>query len=199
VVGGWLDSNWFRVAGYLAAAGVTVLAGCREVRSARAKPRVWPTFWFLNGGLLLMAAIGLTGDLGHWIADLGRHIAVSEGWYAERRKPQTVAVASVAAIWLGSVVVALRRAPGRWRRYLPTAIAVFTLLCFAGIRLISLHQVDSLLYHRDLAGVQVDAVLELAGLLVAIVVTVRQLRLLSRRNPSTEPSVRATDQASRSV
>jgi hypothetical protein len=66
------------------------------------------------------------------------------------------------------VVVALWRAPERRRRYLPVALVVFTLMCYAGMRLVSLHQIDALLYHRELAGLKIDTVLELIGLGVAL-------------------------------
>jgi hypothetical protein len=93
----------------------------------------------------------------------------------------------VGAIWFISVVIALWRVPARRRRYLPAFVVVFTLMCYAGIRLVSLHQVDALLYRRYFHGVKYDAVFELIGLAIAIVVCVTAPR--ARR--STEVRVTA--------
>jgi hypothetical protein len=49
------------------------------------------------------------------------------------------------------------------------AISVVALVAFAAVRLVSLHQVDALLYRRRIHGVKVDAVIELAVLATAIV------------------------------
>ena len=51
------------------------------------------------------------------------------------------------------------------------ALLSFTIGCFAGIRTISLHQVDGLLYRRFLAGAKLGTVVELALLAVAFAVT----------------------------
>jgi hypothetical protein len=183
----WLDANWVRVAGYLVAATASCVVGLRELGPARSDNRLWPPFWFLAGGLLVMMAIGRTGDVGHWLSSLGRRMAVSEGWYASRRKPQAVAVASVAAIGMLTTIVVLWRVKERRRRYVPTALSIFTLLCFAGIRVVSLHEVDDVVYRVEVAGMPLDAAVELALLFTVITVTVRQLRrgsLPARTSPS---------------
>lgn len=133
-------------------------------------PRLWPTFWFSTGGLLLAMAVGRASNISSLLADLGREQARSGGWYDVRRSLQAWVIAAVAAVWAVTVVVAIWRVPERRRRYLPTAIVVFTLVCFVGIRLISLHQVDALLHDRDLGGVTVGAVIEVGLLMLVIAV-----------------------------
>jgi len=167
----WLDSNSLRVAGYTAAAAAAFLAGRRERPLVRANPDLWPAFWFLTAGLFLLMALGRAFDFAGVATDLGRSEAVSHGWYANRRKFQAAVVAALGAIWFVSVVVALWRVPERRRRYLPMAIVAFSLMCFAGIRIVSLHQVDGLLYRRHIAGAKVGSVVEFVGLVTAIAVT----------------------------
>jgi hypothetical protein len=77
------------------------------------------------------------------------------------------------------VVVALWRVPERRRRYLPMAIVSFSLMCYAGIRVVSLHQVDTVLYRRHIAGAKVGSVVEILGIATAIVVTSWQTWSLS--------------------
>jgi hypothetical protein len=168
---GWLDSNGLRIAGYAAAALAAFLAGRRERPLARVNPNLWPTFWFLTSGLFLLMAVGRAADFGGVATELGRSEALSHGWYAERRKFQALVVGSLGAIWFIVVVVALWRVPERRRRYLPMAIVSFSLMCYAGIRIVSLHQVDAVLYRRHIAGAKVGSVAEILGIGTAIVVT----------------------------
>jgi hypothetical protein len=168
---GWVDSDGVRVAAYLIAASVALTTWARERRRARSVPSLWPTFWLLTAAVFLAMAIGRAADLGGLATELGRSEARAQGWYADRRRIQAVVVAALGATWLIVVATALWRVPARRRRYLPAALAVFTLMCFVGVRLISLHQVDSLLYRRDIAGAQVGALGELALLAVAVVLT----------------------------
>jgi hypothetical protein len=168
---GWLDSNWLRASAYLVAFAAAFLAGWRERRNARDELDVWPTFWFITAGLFLTMAIGRAAGIGGLVTQLGRSEAFSQGWYDHRRALQVIVAGSVGAIWSIAVLGALWGVPARRRRYVPASIVVFTLICFVGIRLVSLHQIDGLLYRRDVAGLRVDAALELVGVSIAAAVT----------------------------
>jgi hypothetical protein len=168
---GWLDSEDVRVAAYLFATAVALVTWTRERRRARSNSSLWPTFWLLTAAIFLIMAIGRAVDLGDLLTRIGRDQAYAQGWYDNRRKIQAIVVAGVGALWVVTVAVALWRVPARQRRYLPAAIAVFTLMCFVGVRTISLHQVDALMYHRDFAGAQIGTVGELALLALAVIVT----------------------------
>jgi hypothetical protein len=153
-----------------ALAGVTaVVLGVAERRSGRATdPRFWPAFWFTTGALLSMA-LARASNLSETLTDIGRDQARSEGWYETRRSLQAGVIVRVTVVWAITVALAVWRVPERRRRYLPTAIAVFTLVCFVGIRLISLHQVDAVLLDRTVSGATIGALVEI-GLLLSIVV-----------------------------
>ena len=194
---GWLDSNGLRVAGYAVVGLAAFVAGLREQRRSHANPNLWPTFWFLTAGLLLVMAVGRAGNIADVAADIGRRQAVAEGWYANRRKYQAIVVGLVAATWFVMIVVALWRVPERRRRYLPMAFISFTLVCFAGIRTVSLHQVDSLLYRRHLAGAKFGAVLELILLSIAFAVTFWQPRSTWRPSPPAASSLVDADRGLR--
>jgi hypothetical protein len=180
---GWLDSNGLRIAGYAAAAIAALLAGRRERPLVGANPNLWPTFWFLTSGLFLLMAVGRAADFGGIATELGRSEALSHGWYAERRKFQAAVVGTLGAIWFIVVVVALWRVPERRRRYLPMAIVSFSLMCYAGIRIVSLHQVDAVLYRRHIAGAKIGSVAEILGIATAIIVTCWQAWALAPPSP----------------
>jgi hypothetical protein len=132
---------------------------------------LWPTFWLLSAVFFLAMASARATDLGGLATELGRTEAVEHGWYADRRRFQALGAGLVGLGWLVTVAIALWRVPARRRRYLPAAVAMFTLMCFIGVRLISLHQIDGLLYRRQLAGAEFGAVMELALLAVAVLLT----------------------------
>lgn len=167
----WADSDGWRVTLYLVATGVALLAWWREHRKGRSDPGLWPTFWLLSAAFFLAMAVARATDLGGLATQLGRSTAVEHGWYADRRRFQAYGAAVVGFGWLVTVAVALWRVPARRRRYLSPALAMFTLMCFIGVRLISLHQIDSLLYRRHLAGAQFGAVVELVLLAIAVLLT----------------------------
>jgi hypothetical protein len=168
---GWLDSDGVRVAAYLLATAVALVTWGRERRRVGANPSFWPAFWLLTAGVFGVMALGRAFDLGDLVTRFGRDQAYAEGWYEHRRTIQALVVGGVATVWIVTVAVALWRVPARQRRYLPAAIAVFTLMCFVGVRTISLHQIDSLMYRRDIAGAPVGTVGELGLLAVAVALT----------------------------
>ncbi len=168
----WLDSTVSAVVLY-SLAGVTalVLGVAERRRGGAADPKRWPTFWFATGGLLLIMAVGRASNVSDLLTDIGREQARSGGWYEVRRSLQAWVIGAVAAVWAVTVAIAVWRVPERRRRYLPTAVVVFTLVCFIGIRLISLHQVDALLHNRDVRGVAIGAAIEVGLLLLIVIVS----------------------------
>ena len=131
----------------------------------------WPAFWLLTAGVFAIMAVGRATDLSDLITRLGRDQAYACGWYEHRRRIQAAAIVVVGAAWIVTVAVAVWRVPARRRRYLPAFIAQFTLVCFVGVRMVSLHQVDSLMYRREIARAQVGTLVELALLAIAVALT----------------------------
>lgn len=159
----FLDSGDLRVFAYAIAAVACLLAGWRERRSPELQALdLWPAFWTLCAVLLATMAIARATDLAEALTDLARSSARSSGWYAARRPLQGAVVGGLSLFWVASVGTAIWRVPERRRRYLPTAIAVFSLICFAGVRLISFHYADTVLYRYPIAGVHIASIIELS-------------------------------------
>jgi uncharacterized membrane protein YeaQ/YmgE (transglycosylase-associated protein family) len=121
----------------------------------------------MTAAVLLAMAVGRAGGIAEWIADLARSEARGEGWYDTRRRYQAVVVGAIGAAWGFSVLTACWRIPERRRRYLPMMIIVMTIGAYVAIRMVSLHQVDSLLYRRDLLGMRIGTLTEYAVLVAA--------------------------------
>jgi hypothetical protein len=166
-----VNSHWFRVIGYVVLVLLCLVARRRERSRASEVDGVWPPFWLLTAGFLGAMAIGRAGDIGSLLSDLGRGRAADSGWYETRRPLQAVVVLALGAAWFISVSVACWRTPERRRRYLPMGLMVVTLAAYAAIRVVSLHQVDTLLHRREIAGVRVGAVIEITLLIITGLVT----------------------------
>ena len=194
----WLGSSWCIVGAYILVSILTLILGSVEVARRRggSEGHLWPAFWFGTTILLLAMAVGRAGDLGGLLADFGRRQARSEGWYQTRRSLQAVVVGSIAAVWAVAVIIAIWRVPERRRRYLPPALLVFTLVCFAGIRIISLHQIDAVLLRRDLAGAPIGIIIEHIVLLAIFTASLTMLVSSVRRRRRKPAAADATDRRS---
>jgi hypothetical protein len=165
-----LDSSACAVVLYGLGTTTLLVLGAVERYRRSSDSRVWPAFWFATSGLLLIMALGRASDVGDLLTEIGREQARSNGWYELRRSLQAWVIGAVTAVWAVTIGFAGWRVPER-RRYLPTAVVVFTLVCFTGVRIISLHQVDALLHNRDVRGVTVGAAIEVGLLLLLIAVS----------------------------
>ncbi len=178
-----LDADWFRAAAFSAATLAAITAWRREsVRLDRIGPAgrrvMWPTFWLLLGAVYASMAVALASDLAGRLGGLGREVARNDDWYDSRRPLQAAVVAAIGIVWLAVVVVGVWRVPERRRAYLPSALLCTTLACFAIVRIVSLHQVDTVVARTTIEGVPVGTVIELAGLAIAVV-----LATVSARRP----------------
>lgn len=165
------DSNWILVGGYLLVAALTQVARLRQRRRATSADGVWTPFWLLTGAVLVVMAIARAGGIVDVIGDLGRERALNSGWYGSRRPVQAAVVIAVGLGWLISVSVASWRTPDRRRRYLPMGLAFVTLSAFAAIRIVSLHQIDTVLHGTHIGGIRVGTLTELLLLVVASLAT----------------------------
>jgi hypothetical protein len=162
------NNNEVRAFVYLLAAACCYIAGRREAHSQdRSRLDLFPAYWFVTAGFLALMGFGRLSQLGELLGYFGRAEAREAGWYEARRPFQAAAIALIAGGWFLVTTTAVWRVPERRRRYLPAAVLVFTLVCFAAVRGISLHQVDALLYNHPIAGVRLASLLELGGLTVA--------------------------------
>lgn len=166
-----IDAAGGRVGAYFLVGLLAVVAGFADRRRVADGADLWPAFWWLTA--LVLAAMGGSRllEIDDLVADFGRSEARSAGWYDQRRGLQAGVVASIAGVWGAATLIAIWRVPERRRRYLPAAILTGGLLCYAAVRMVSLHHIDALLYNRTLIGVRFVAWFEWAGLIVTGVST----------------------------
>ncbi len=141
------------------------------------------------GWLAISALMGLLGinkqlDLQTGLAELGRELALSQGWYAERRLVQALFIASLAIVGL---LVGVRLV--RWARRGSSALrfavgGACTLLFFIVIRAASFHHLDVVL-GSVLAGTYLHRILELVGVAIVVVAAWKAPR---RIRPKAKPA-----------
>ena len=187
-----LDATWFR-AGALGTAALVMVAAwqiehvqLRQI-SSPGRRALWPMVWLLIGSAYAAMALVLTFDLVSTLGGLGREYARADEWYESRRPLQVAVVTIIGVTWLSIIVVGIWRVPERRRRYLPSALLCTTLVCFAIIRIVSLHQIDTIVQRTSVVGVPVGTIAELLGVILAVVLTVEALR-----RPVSDSGVRAT-------
>lgn len=158
-----LNSNELRVAAYLLGAIACLIAGVRERRFLRTHPLdLWPRFWTLSALVLAAMAFARAADLADVLTTIARSQALESGWYSARRPIQAAVLGVVSLGWITSVALAIWRVPERRRRYLPQAVFVFSLICYAAIRTVSFHYMDAILYNNPILGVRIGSIVELA-------------------------------------
>jgi hypothetical protein len=150
--------GWLTVCAYFAAAA---LLGA-NLRLARQLGMAWQ-FWLAV--MLLMLALGFNKqlDLQTLFTQVGRDLAIAQGWYQDRRVVQAVFIAGL--VVGGAVMVAwMRRWIGSaWDLYRLCAIGVAALLVFIIMRAATFHYVDRML-GLSLAGLRVNVLLELGAI-----------------------------------
>lgn len=166
-----VNSHWVRVIGYLMLVILCFVARWREQGRADETDGVWRPFWLLTAGFLAAMAIGRAGDVGQLVSDLGRDRAGEAGWYEIRRPVQAAGVAMLGAAWLMIVVAGCMQSLFRRRRYLPMSLMVMTIAAYAAVRIVSLHDVDAVLYRREYAGAPIGTLVEMALLAITALAT----------------------------
>lgn len=158
--------GWFTAFAYAATALMCLIRflrnrsqrDCEGIASASER-----RFWFgLFVGLLLLG-INKQLDLQTALTQVGRDLALQQGWYDQRRAVQfwfVVVIGLSGVISLGVLVGMLR---GAVRRHFLAVIGLVFLFCFVVVRAASFHHIDEYL-HLQTLGLPMNAVLELGGI-----------------------------------
>lgn len=183
--GGWIGywspgigdptiGGWATVLLYFAAAVVCFRVG-RNKEWALSRSEMF-LFRLLTLGLVALG-VNKQLDLQTALTELGRMLAVEEGWYAQRHGVQKAFIMAVtlAALAMAAVaVVMMRRMPMATH---VTIVGALGLVAFVVIRASSFHHVD-LLIRSSWYGVRANWVMEMGFLLVVIIGASWRARLM---------------------
>src|SRR5262245_24478251 len=149
--------GWVTVAAYVAAAFLCGWCASRERRAGERQ------FWIFLTVVMALLGVNKQLDLQTWFTQVGRDMALAQGWYESR---QTVQIAFIAALALSAVacLVWLRYATrgfssgARW-----ACVGLVLLAAFIVVRAASFHHIDRWLY-VDVDNVRMNWILELGGI-----------------------------------
>lgn len=158
----WAGRSGVLAGGYFTVGALAGIAAIAARRRAAASEIV--EFWAIVTALLAMLGIGRFTRLGGRITAFGRRVAYSEGWYWDRRRPQALLLLGIVLLAVAVLGATASRAQLRRPTMVITIVAMLGLALLAASRVVSLHQVDSVLYRREVSGLQVGCWLEWAGL-----------------------------------
>jgi hypothetical protein len=150
--------GWLTVLAYLGAAGLAFV----NLRAARRTRLPWH-YWGALAALMVLLALNKQLDLQTWFSQVGRDLALSQGWYDHRRVVQAAFILLLAAGAVTASVLLWQRLRHIGRGYRLSAVGVALLLAFIVIRAATFHHID-LLLGWGLAGVNLNHLLELGAI-----------------------------------
>jgi hypothetical protein len=167
--------GWITVAGYFGAAFLAYRA-LRVHQTGRVRPispdqRTLVLFWLVVLCAMVLLGINKQLDLQSWFTQVGRDLAIAQGWYRERHSVQTIFIAALVLGGLtGIALIAL------WLRRVISHIAgavlgLGFLLTFVAVRAASFHHVDRWL---GSGVVRLNWILELGGIALIALSALRQ-------------------------
>lgn len=150
--------GWLTVVAYFAAAAL--LAANLRLATRLGMGR---QFWLAVMLFMLVLGINKQLDLQTWFTQVGRDLALAQGWYDGRRVVQ----AGFIALLVAGGVLMLRLMRGwigsAWDLYRLCAIGVAVTFVFIIVRAATFHYVDRML-GMSFAGLRVNVLLELGGI-----------------------------------
>jgi hypothetical protein len=174
------NSTFIAAALYFLTALLAFAASRRNRIDGYAGRSAYRMFWIMTGLLFLFLAANKLIAILPWFTGLSRCIAMEGGLYHERRDLQRPLV--LIASGLGGLIALA--ALYKFRRLWPSCglamLAVAGLCVFLVVKTISLHRVDSILYH-ELLGLKVNGLLELGAI---IAVAINAVWLATKRKAS---------------
>jgi len=133
-------AGWTICLGAISAGGLCASAAW-TMRTARHRA----AFWLISAGLLLLIGINKQLDLQTMMINIGRSIAVRQGWWDQRAWAQRTALAAaiVAAMLVGMWMIRTAWRHGMGERLCVVSIAILT--CYVLLRMTAIVRQDDIL------------------------------------------------------
>lgn len=166
------EGRWFAgigdpsMVGWITVAAYTVAALLAARNAAAAQRAALPAgFWLVLAALLLLLGVNKQLDLQTWFGQTGRDMALSQGWYEQRRAVQAAFIVLLCVAAVALTFAARRYWAGRWREYRLAFGGVCLLMVFIIIRAASFHHTDEMI-GISLGVTTAGRSLEIVGVLV---------------------------------
>jgi hypothetical protein len=175
--------GWLTVVAYFVAGAICLRAARRSRRAAGASPadlRVSHVWWLFA---LALFALGVNKqlDLQTALTEIGKTLALQQGWYESRRKVQLAFIVLLGVLALGGVSWLAWHLRHSLRRMRAALVGGAILVWFVVARGTSFHHIEELIDIR-LLGLRMNWVVELTGIAV-IAFAAHRDRPSRRRRP----------------
>ncbi|MEQ9482118.1 hypothetical protein [Coleofasciculus sp. F4-SAH-05] len=167
--------GWFTVVAYFITALLCLI-------NALPHPLVFPLqrvsqirwLWGLFAILLLLLGINKQLDLQSLVTVVGKELALSQGWYQQRRMVQTQFIVGIVVAALVLVSVIGRAIYAERRTYRLALLGLIFLSCFIVIRASSFHHIDALIGWQ-VVGLRMNWILEIGGIACIAIAAIRTI------------------------
>jgi hypothetical protein len=155
--------GWLTVGCYLFAAAMAVSNLPRAVRLSFSEK----VFWIVLSAGLFFLSINKQLDLQSWFTQIGRDLAVQQGWYESRRFVQVTFIAALFVAGIALLAAMRSTLAMKWRAYSLVCLGIAGLVVFVLVRAATFHNIDGLL-GTNLAGLSVNFLLEMGSIIVIV-------------------------------
>jgi hypothetical protein len=162
---GWFTAGSYVACAVMAALLATFLNQMEEKRDG--------SFWFLIALLMVFFGINKQLDLQSLFAEMGRQIAIAQGWYPHRRIAQFSFIVIFATTLIGAFLWFAGAYRDLLRRYPFASCGLLLLIGFVVIRAAAFHHFDEVIQY-DLHGIKVNWVFELSGIYMIMMEVMRE-------------------------
>ncbi|ACK68034.1 conserved hypothetical protein [Rippkaea orientalis PCC 8801] len=160
--------GWLTVLAYLLTAILCLLCSTKD----RANRIIWRIFALILLGL----GINKQLDLQSWFTLFGKQVAITQGWYHERRIIQKQFIVGLIALSFSSLMFLFPLITSQWKRLTLAWVGIIFLITFIIIRAASFHKVDHLLGF-SMMGLRLNWLLELSGISSVAVSACKSLKI----------------------
>ncbi|MFP5270046.1 hypothetical protein [Coleofasciculus sp.] len=130
--------------------------------------------WGFFALILVLLGINKQLDLQSWLTTVGKELALSQGWYQQRRMVQVQFIGGIVIAALILLSVIGRAVYAERRTYRLALLGLMFLSCFIVIRASSFHHIDTLLGWQ-LVGLRMNWILELGGIACIAIAAIRTI------------------------
>ncbi len=157
----------------------------RRLKDRQAAYRASFMFWGLVIGLFVFLGINKQIDLQTWLTDVGRRMAMAQGWYEQRATVQTIFVVAVAVTGVATLSVLLKLTRDLLPRHVLAFVGLGVLAVFLVMRAVSLHHLAAAM-RFEIVDMRLSWYLEMSGIVCVGACAVRNYWWQARQ-PANRP------------
>ena len=136
----------------------------RRTTDRRAAYRASCLFWGIVITLFVFLGINKNIDLQTFLTDVGRRVAMAQGWYEQRATVQTIFVLTIAVMGVVTLSLLLKLTRDLLPRHILAFVGLATLAVFLVVRAASFHDIEAAM-RFEIVGMRLSWYLEMAGIL----------------------------------